>query len=79
LRYGDIQSRGFYRTNNGADKWYNRISNAGCTHQDMAIPAINAVIAGASEDIQRRWDIEGCWKLYRKCMRLHVFTSHRRP
>jgi hypothetical protein len=79
LRHRDFLGRGVYRANHAADKWHNRIANPGCTHQGVAIPAVNAVITAASEDLQRRWNVEGGWKFYRKCTRLYVFTPHGRP
>jgi hypothetical protein len=52
VRYGNFQGRGIDSANNRADERDSGICNARCTHQDVTIPAVNAVIACASEDVQ---------------------------
>jgi hypothetical protein len=48
--YGDFQRRGVDGSNNSPDERDNSACNPCCAHQDVAIPAINTVIACASED-----------------------------
>jgi hypothetical protein len=67
--HGDFHGRRVDSANNRADKWDNGVCNPGCAHQDAPIPAIKTVIASASEDVQRRRNIEWSRKLYRKCAR----------
>ena len=76
MRHGDFQRRCIYGPNHGADERDHSVVNACRPHQDAAIPAINTVIPGTSEDFQRCWNIKWGRKLHRKCRRLKVLLSH---
>jgi hypothetical protein len=52
VRHGDCQGRGVDSANNRADERDNSICNTCGAYQDAAIPAIQTVIASASEDVQ---------------------------
>jgi hypothetical protein len=69
VRHGDDQGGGVHSANDSTDEGYSGICHTCGTHQDVAIPAIKTVIAGASEDVQRRRNIEWSRELYRKCIR----------
>jgi len=49
--HGDFQGRGVDSANNRADERDHGVGNPHCAHQDAAIPAINTIIASASEDV----------------------------
>jgi hypothetical protein len=50
MRHSDFQGRRIYCPNHSANERDNSVVHARCPHQDEAIPAINPVIPGASED-----------------------------
>jgi hypothetical protein len=52
VRHGNFQGRSVDSANNRADERGNGVCNSCCAYQDAAIPAINTIIACASEDFQ---------------------------
>jgi len=51
MHHGDFQGRGVNSANDRADERDHGVGNPRCAHQDAAIPAINTIIASASEDV----------------------------
>ena len=52
MRYRDFQSRRVYGPTQSASKRDDLVPNVRGAYQDAAVPAINTVITGASEEVE---------------------------